>query len=899
MFHFLRGISCFPPRVPWARGIQVAICLSVMLSSSWAKDVPVTGVLLYLVGTGYGYVQVTGLLINGKTELRACSTDPIDKSVYRNLNKFTLATVKTLERMPDGKLMAAFGDAAPVCVLPGNFKFDKDKSLSASELVDKSAFAGQVMGAAPGGVTAFPGFAVRAKFVAGSPSDNEMAGYLLAERSRTILAWQAYLDKYTKGSHVPQARAALVDLLVQDGSQKLASYMKSSGLASPAYVDLKDAHDRAYQAQALIPDNAAAAKLRDAVAVPMKDICDKATAKLQAFTAAMAAHTRGFDQLLGAKDLSDQVSGIDSRYPPAIALRNNVEKELKELETALQTANSERASQQFDDAYVAITKYVSFSEEEPRVRGIIVDAYNFHVKKADNEALAGNLDGTVADLRRAVELDPTDEAKLALAKAEAGLLASQNRLAADHALIRSKAYMDDENAIDAYEVLASLNDAQRLLVKSDMAALVPSYVIATTQKAQELKTAHVPMHGRADEASARLAYDYLQRASKLSDDAEIANDLELLATEISNYYVELGEKYLSRPLSSGVGLGWAYLTEAQQYRPNLDTIRDDRTRNNAAYQMRSKLTIGVLFRDQTSRRDNEGFADQLQQAFATGLETSGLPVKVILPGGSGALEPNFQFVGEILEHRPIRNPKKETLQSEYGSGSREIPNEAWNRADQAFESVNLELQKAQTALAAAQTKDKKKLIDQAKKTLDDTQVLVQEARLKMNSIPKTITEKIVSQYNYTRTTLELTNVVRLSFRILDFNGTVIGQPTDVVKNDPRKFTILEGVKAEDTKGVKEIDSAPDEQQLMMDVEIAARDTIVTDARERVRELPERVLAEARRKAAGNDLEGAGELYVLYLNCTFAGETEKRTEAAHFLSSNFNLRHAGELSAGVQ
>ena len=896
--HFLRGISSFPARAPGARVVQVAICLSVMLSRSWAKDLPVTGVLLYPAGTGYGYVQVTGFLINGKTELRACSADPIDKSAYRNLNKFTLASLRTLERMPDGKLMAAFGEAAPVCVVPGNFKFDKDKALSASDLVDKSAFAGQVVGALPAGVTVLPPFWPRAKFVAGNPADNELADYLVADRSRTISAWQTYLDKYANGPHAPQVRAGLVDLLVQDGSQKLASYLKSSSLASPAYIDLKDAHDRAYQAQALIPANTAAAKLRDAVAVQMKDICDKATARLEAFRAAMAAHTHGFDLLIGAKDLSDRLSGIDSSYPPAIALHSNVENELKELDTAIQTANSERASQQFDDAYASISKYASFSPEEPRLREIILAAYKFHVDKADNEALAGNLDGTVADLRRAVELDPTDEAKSALTKAEAGLLASQNKLAADRALTRSKAYMDDEDAIDAYEVLSNLNEAQRLLVKSEMAALVPSYVIATAEKAKELKTGHVPMQGRADEVSARLAYDYLQRASKLSDDPEIANDLELIATEISNYYVGLGEKYLSRPLSSGVGLGWAYLTEAQQYRPNLDAIRDDRTRNNAAYQMRSKLTIGVLFRDQTSRRDNAGFADQLQQAFATGLETSGLPVKVILPGGSGAAEPNFQFVGEILEHRPIRNPKKETLQSEYGSGSREIPNEAWNKADQAFESLNLELQKAQSALAAAQTKDKKKLIDQAKKKLDDTQVLVQEARLKMNSIPKTITEKIVSQYNYTRTTLELANVVRLSFRIIDFNGTVIGQPTDIVKNDSRKFTILENIKPEDTKGVKEIDSAPDEQQLMTDVEIAARDMIVTAARERVRELPDRALAEARSKAAANDLEGAGELYVLYLNCTL-GETKERTEAAHFLSSNFNLRHAGELSATVQ
>lgn len=74
--------------------------------------------------------------------------------------------------------------------------------------------------------------------------------------------------------------------------------------------------------------------------------------------------------------------------------------------------------------------------------------------------------------------------------------------------------------------------------------------------------------------------------------------------------------------------------------------------------MRAKLSIDVLFLDQTLRRDSAGFANQLHQAFATGLETPGLPVEVILPGSTGLLEPNFQFVGEILQHRAIRNAKK-------------------------------------------------------------------------------------------------------------------------------------------------------------------------------------------------------------------------------------------------
>ncbi len=107
-------------------------------------------------------------------------------------------------------------------------------------------------------------------------------------------------------------------------------------------------------------------------------------------------------------------------------------------------------------------------------------------------------------------------------------------------------------------------------------------------------------------------------------------------------------------------------------------------------------------------------------------------------------------MGEILQHRPIRNAKKETLQSQYRSGSREIPNEAWNKADQEYEAANLNLQKAQSSLTAAQVKNNKKLMEESDKSVTAAQATVQDARGKMNSIPKTLSESVINPYNYTR-----------------------------------------------------------------------------------------------------------------------------------------------------
>jgi hypothetical protein len=901
MLNFLPAFPHLPRRNTLIRLAQCLLLALAPWNAALAKDVPVTGIMVYGAPGKLAYVQVTGFLVNGKTELRACSgSGGIDKSAYKNLAKINLESLTSLERLPDGSMVASVNDATPTCVVPSNFKWDKENSLTQSDLVEKSTYAGQVVGSSSPAQAALPPFAAGTKFVFGNASDKELAEYVLADRAKSIAVWQSFLPQFPAGAHLIQAKASLSALLLADGNEKLNRYKASRSGASPAYDALRDAHDRYVQALDLQGSNDAAAKLRDAVTAELKTVTDSASAKLQGFRDATAAHTAGYPLLVAAKDLSDHVTAVDPKYAPGVALASSVGTDIHALDAVAQTAAAQDASKQYDAAYTTIGKYLSFAGEEPRLKQVVATDYKYHFDKGGAEAASNDWAGAVVDLKRANEITATDEAKSALVNAQASLLAAQNKDAADKALATSKQHAGDNDTIGAYEVLANLTDGQRPLVKDDMTALQDAYVLAATAKANELQLAHTPIHGRADEDAIRQAYDYMQRASKLSDNNEIALKLELMAETISNYYVEVAGKYLNKPLSSGVGLGWSYLNEASQYRPNLDVVRDAMTSNTAAYQMRARLSIGVVFRDQTSRRDSAGFADQLQQAFATGLETSGLPVRVVLPGAPGALEPNFQFVGEILQHRVIRNAKKDTLQSQYRSGSREIPNEAWNKADQTYEAALLDLQKAQGELTAAQTKNNKKMMDSAEKDISTAQDTVQQARSKMNSTPKTLSDDVVSPYNYTRTTLELTNIVELSFRIIDSAGNIVGEPIHVIKGDqPRKFVILENIKPDDTQGIKEIDSQPDETQLMTDVEIEARDTMVKAARDKVQELPDKILAQARAKATSNDLDGAGESYVLYLNCTPAASTPDRIEAVRFLNDNFNIRNTVNLRASAQ
>jgi hypothetical protein len=128
------------------------------------------------------------------------------------------------------------------------------------------------------------------------------------------------------------------------------------------------------------------------------------------------------------------------------------------------------------------------------------------------------------------------------------------------------------------------------------------------------------------------------------------------------------------------------------------------------YQLRAWLSVGIMLRDQTSRRDSPGFDDQLADAIANGLESSGVSVEVVRKSSdvADALQPNFMLVGEVLEHRFVKSTNLETPYSKYRAGTHEIKNPAWLQAKSDYESAQRQLATAQRALADAQSQRKKK-----------------------------------------------------------------------------------------------------------------------------------------------------------------------------------------------
>jgi len=323
-------------------------------------------------------------------------------------------------------------------------------------------------------------------------------------------------------------------------------------------------------------------------------------------------------------------------------------------------------------------------------------------------------------------------------------------------------------------------------------------------------------------------------------------------------------------------------------------VREAMARYAPAYQLRSRLSVGVVLRDQTSRRDSLGFADQLRDAIANGLESSGLPIKALRQfNESDSVQPNFVLVAEVLEHRVVKNTNLETLQSHYRAGTHEVKNPTWLQANQDYDAAQQQLAAAQRATADAQAQHKKKeIIAAANDAVLTAQKRVADTRRTLDTTEETRVENVLAPYNYTKKSIDLTAVVDMTFRIKDQSGNPIDAAVPIRKDDHNVAVVLDNVKPEDTEGIKKQSTEPDEVQFLADLEIQARDALIKAVREKAMLLPGRILAEARRRGQSGDLEGAAEQYVLYMNAINPESSQGRDEAASFLRDHFNVTVAG-------
>jgi len=857
-----------------------------------AKDIPMTAIELYDGPSGAAYVQLSNVLINGKAEMRDCSLyqfAAVDKSTYGRMGKVILAVGGVLERNADGVMHYSTGSGQPICVVPSNAKFEHGGAFSLSGLADQALLQGSPISSGSGTPLFAPPIKKGVKLLFVAAPNMELAEYLRAQRASDMDGWQAYINKYPAAQHTTEAKRTLASQYVAVGETALQTYDKSLAAVLPVYSELKTAKAKYDKARSLAPELASVTQLDKEISSRLSAIVDLGRSELDAYRAALAAHSPGYAHLQNARKFSDIVAGIDSFFPQGQALTGDVLQDNNTFESAMQSADAAVSSKQFDQAYTFILPYRAFAEEEARVAAVVDAAYGNHLELGNKLEQSEDWKGAIKEFEKAASVKDTSEARDSLKNAQKQLVISQDKAAAQKALAASTDFQAQHNMLRAYEVLANLPASQQVLVADEMKTLEPAYVQAAALEAKNLHQAHSPIRGLADEVGIEKAYRDLQNAYQLSENDTYKDKLDLDGNELSAYLLDQAKHYLAKPGGSGTELGWKYLEEARQYKAsNLDAVRDAIVQASPAHAMRSKLSIRVQFRDQTSSRDSQGVAGQLENAIITGLESSGVPVKVVRAGETTPVEPDFELAGDVLDHHLSVVPSIEPQESEYRSGEEQIPSEAWNKINRSAEAAEEELKTAQARLEGAEASKKGSMIKEANRDVDAAVKKVQHLHELLDSTPKTVTRDIIRPYTYHKKVINLTGVIQLQFRI---ENSLSEQRTNLVpitREEHKKDILLEDVKSDDTQGIKTSGTLTDPAEFMTALENSARDELIAAVRKRVEALPAKIYQSASSREKEDDLDGASEEYLRFLNLTKEDNSVERIHAKQFLMANFNM-----------
>jgi hypothetical protein len=266
---------------------------------------------------------------------------------------------------------------------------------------------------------------------------------------------------------------------------------------------------------------------------------------------------------------------------------------------------------------------------------------------------------------------------------------------------------------------------------------------------------------------------------------------------------------------------------------------------------------------------------------------------VVRTGETTAVVPDFELDGDVLDHHLSVVPTIEPLESEYRSGEEQIPSEAWNKANRASEAAEEELKTAQARLEGAEASKKGSMIKEANRDLDVAQRKVQRFHETLDSMPKTVTRDIIRPYTYHKKIINITGVIQLQFRIGDSLSEQRTSLVPISREEHKKDVLLEDVKSEDTKGVKSTGTMTDTAAFMTALENSARDELIAAVRKRVEALPLKIYQSASAREKEDDLDGAGEEYLRFLNLTKEDSSVERLQAKKFLINSFNMRPISE------
>ena len=338
----------------------------------------------------------------------------------------------------------------------------------------------------------------------------------------------------------------------------MTNYQKSALTASPSYRDLKDAKVQADKARAVLPDLGQTVNLEKEIRGKLAAIAEQGRGELDSYKVALSAHAPGYIHLQNARKFSAEVSEIDSSFPAGQALAGDVMQASNGFESVLRSAESSVAEKQMDKAIGSLTPIRAFAGEEPRVAAVIDAAYSYYFQLGQQLSGTGDWENAIKRFEKAVSAKDTAEAEESLKEARKQLVILQDKAAAAKALESSKEYEQQQDILDAFEVLYNLPASQQALVAEDIERLKAGYIQSAAKAAQDEQKAHDPVRGLGDEVGIEKAYTYLQRAYELSKNDSYRDTMNILGDDLSAYFVEQARRYLDKPSGSGTELGWTY-----------------------------------------------------------------------------------------------------------------------------------------------------------------------------------------------------------------------------------------------------------------------------------------------------------------------------------------------------
>jgi len=867
------------------------VCLAAG-STAMAKEQVLTAIELYDGPSGATYVLLNGVTISGKTEMRICKPcgeGPIDKSAYSKLEKFQLTAGGKLERTADGVLRwTATEGGEAVIVVPLNVKFEGSTAQSPADIATQALLKG-VPASPPAGAAEAPGLLPGVVLVFVSAPDAEFAEYLRAKRASDIPGWQAYLSKYSSSPHIADAKKRLAILLVEKGVAALAAYNKQASGSAPDYAGLKSAKALDDQAKALTPGVEGLSGLEKGIDAALGDIADRGRGELETYRAALKDRSPGYVHLAEAGKYSSTGEGILST-PKGQALASDVMQDTNAVQRALRDGESAAVARQYEQAMVFIGPYRSFAGEEPRIAAIIEAGYAYHLGKGKANVETATWPTAITEFEKADAIKDTSEVRDLLSNARAQEVAVEDKQGAEKALADSAEFEKSKDIIHAYETLDNLPLAQRKSVTETIERLKPEYVLRCAQHAKDLQSAHPRLKGLGDEEGIEEAYDYWQRAYKLSDSDSYHDHIDLLSDDLSKYLLSQANLYLAKPNGSGTELGWNYLAEALAYKAtNLEEVRDAMSKVKPSHAYRSKISIRVQFRDQTSQRDSLGFASQLGDAVIGGLENSRIQVKVVRAGDGTPVEPDYTLEGNVLRHHLTSVPVIEPEESEYRVETREVESENWKKASREYEKAKNDLTTAQQSLSGAEAKGNKHDVAELTKAVKDAEKSVEDAHVTLDNTEEKRPEDVLRSYSYSKKTVTLTASISLQFQIADSFAEERAEVVPIQREDQKSYVLYENVKGEDTKGVKAGGAEIDSNDFLAKSESAAIDALVESAKKRVEGLPGKIYDTGKSREAGSDWDGAGEAYLRFLEVTPPDpNSPEQKHAKDFLKNQFNM-----------